>query len=632
MNLNYTYDVIVVGGGHAGCEAALSASRMGARVLMLNLYLDNTAMMPCNPAIGGPAKGHIVREIDALGGEMAAAADEATQHLRWLNTSKGPAVRTLRAQCSPRIYGDHYRTALLTAKNLDLFQAQATELIVENGAAVGVKIRTGQTFKARTIILATGTYLASRIHIGLTSHKSGPLGQVAGTEFSRSLRKTGLKLGRLRTDTTPRLLFDTVDWASLDAQESNSEPECFSFFGEKRVYGGMKCGVTRTCRETHDIIRSYFEKSPLVQGTLETEGPRYCPSIDDKVIKFPEKDSHPIFLEPISPESREVYMQNFSTSMCFEAQIETVKTIKGCENAHILRPGYAIEYDFVPPTQLEPWLEAKIVKNLFLAGQINGTSGYEEAGGQGLIAGINAARRVRGEDPFVLGRDQAYLGVLIDDLVTKGTTEPYRMLTSRCEYRLILRHDNADERLSGLGHDMGLLSDEKWNIVQRRRREMKSEAERVRSEKIPPCARVNMILGKAGSSQLLEGVSAADLLRRPEVSWNVLAEIIDSHIDAELGERISTELKYEGYIERQQRQIEKFRRMEKLKFPDGFDFTSVTGLSAEGRQKLVNSAPRTLGQASRISGVPPTDIQLLWVAIEQGHRRRAEKADGDKRS
>lgn len=627
MKIGKSYDVIVVGGGHAGCEAALAAARMGASVLSLNLYLDNTAMMPCNPSIGGPAKGHLVREIDALGGELALAADSSTQHLRWLNTSKGPAVRTLRAQCDPRRYGDHYRTAMLTERNIELHQAMVTSLLVERGEAVGVKIRTGQSFYAKTVILATGTYLSSKIHIGLTSHKSGPLGMVAATALSGSLKKAGLELGRLRTDTTPRLHADTVNWDILDRQESIAEPQAFSHFGEKRTYSGMICGLTRTTAETHETMRRWFCQSPLAQGALETEGPRYCPSIDDKVIKFPEKESHPIFLEPVNPYGREVYMQNFSTSMCLEAQLETVRTIRGCEEAHILRPGYAIEYDFVPPTQLEPWLETKAVKNLFLAGQINGTSGYEEAGAQGLVAGINAARRAGGREPFVLGRDEAYIGVLIDDLVTKGTQEPYRMLTSRCEYRLILRHDNADTRLAGRGHAVGLLPGWKLEIIENRRRCMESERLRISSAKVAASPENNEKLRRLGSSPLTEGTSALELLRRPEIPWSLVSELAASVLEPELGERVATELKYQGYIERQYRQVEKFRRMEVLKLPEDFDFAAVAGLSAEGRQKLLGILPRTLGQASRISGVSPADIQLLWVALEQ--RRRGRKDGGD---
>ncbi|WP_455760127.1 tRNA uridine-5-carboxymethylaminomethyl(34) synthesis enzyme MnmG [Cloacibacillus evryensis] len=625
MRINDRYEVITIGAGHAGCEAALAAARMGARTLLICLYLDSIAMMPCNPSIGGPAKGHMVREIDALGGECAAAADDATRHLRWLNTSKGAAVRTLRAQCSPRRYSDHYRAALLSEKNLELHQAQAAELVIERGEARGVKIKTGQIFYADCVILATGTYLDSKIHIGMTCHKSGPLGMVASTEFARSLRKSGLEIGRLRTDTTPRLHFDTIDWDSLDCQRSIAEPQAFSHFGPKRVYDEMICGLTRTNAETHRIIKKYFSESPLYMGRLDTEGPRYCPSIDDKIMKFPEKDTHPIFLEPISSEGREVYVQNFSTSMCLEAQFESIKTIKGCEHAHILRPGYAIEYDFVIPTQLNPWLETKPVKNLFLAGQINGTSGYEEAAAQGLIAGVNAALRVKGEEPFVLRRDEAYIGVLIDDLVTKGTGEPYRMLTSRCEYRLLLRHDNAAARLCGAGRRVGLLSDEKYGRF--RAMAEAGEAEEIRLEglKIPPTAEVNEKLAAISSSPLDEGISAKNLLRRPEVSWAFIAALTGSELDPEYGEKIANELKYEGYISRQQRQVEKFRRMEQLKIPAYIDFGEIRGLSAEGCGKLEKIRPATLGQASRIPGVPPTDIQLLWVAIENGRRKQNEK-------
>ncbi len=627
MKIEEKYDVIVVGGGHAGCEAALSAARMGSRVLMLNLYLDNTAMMPCNPSIGGPAKGHLVREIDALGGEMAKAADKATHHLRWLNTSKGPAVRTLRAQCDPVKYGNHYRTAILTCLGLEVHQAMVTDLLTEKGRVVGVKIRTGQTFLSKTVIITTGTYLAAKIHIGLTSHKSGPLGMVSSSGLARSIRKTGLTVGRLRTDTTPRVLADSINWEILDRQESINEPESFSHFGEKRVHEGIICGLTRTNKETHEVIKKYFDRSPLIQGTLDSEGPRYCPSIDDKIIKFPEKDTHPIFLEPINPEGREVYLQNFSTSMCLEAQLESVRTLRGCESAHILRPGYAIEYDFVDPTQLYPWLETKTIANLFLAGQINGTSGYEEAGSQGLMAGINAALRVKDLEPLVLRRDQAYIGVLIDDLVTKGTSEPYRMLTSRCEYRLLLRHDNADTRLSPVGKEIGLLQENEWKILQKRWRHIEEETQMIKNIKISPTEKINEILRGAASSPLSEGLPAAELLKRPEISWGVFSEITSSTIEKELGERISVSAKYEGYIDRQMRQVNKFHRMEILKFPEGFDFSAVSGLSAEGEQKLSKFMPRTLGQASRISGIPPTDIQLLWVAVENKRRSKDETTD-----
>ncbi len=624
LKINDKYDVIVIGGGHAGCEAALAAARMGARTLMLCLYLDSIAMMPCNPSIGGPAKGHMVREIDALGGECAAAADASTRHLRWLNTSKGAAVRALRAQCSPRAYSDHYRTALLTEKNLELHQGQASELIIENGAAVGIKLKTGQKFFGGCVVLATGTYLAAKIHIGMTCHKSGPLGMVSAADLARSLRGHGLEMGRLRTDTTPRLHFDTIDWASLECQKSLDEPQAFSHFGPKKTYDEMVCGITRTNAETHRIVRKYFDQSPLATGKLETEGPRYCPSIDDKILKFPEKESHPIFLEPIASECKEVYVQNFSTSMCLEAQLESIKTIKGCENAHILRPGYAIEYDFCCPTQLNPWLETKPVKNLFLAGQINGTSGYEEAAAQGLVAGINAALRIRGDAPFVLGRDESYIGVLIDDLVTKGTKEPYRMLTSRCEYRLLLRHDNASDRLCAKGYTIGLLGAEKWVAFREGQEKTKAEAERLEQFKIEVSDENNAKLAEAGSAALAEPVTAAELLKRPEISWKFVSELTNSALDGEHGEKIAVSLKYDGYISRQLRQVEKFRRMEQLKIPENLNISEVSGLSAEGRGKLLKICPATLGQASRIPGVPPSDIQLIWVAIENSHRQKNE--------
>jgi tRNA uridine 5-carboxymethylaminomethyl modification enzyme len=624
MDRDFKFDIIVIGGGHAGCEAALAASRMGASVLMVCLYLDSIAMMPCNPSIGGPAKGHLVREMDALGGEMAAAADASTRHLRRLNSSKGPAVMAIRAQCDPRVYGDWYRYAIMNSPNLRLYQAEVSEICTKGGSVTGVKVTTGDTFSAGAVILATGTYLASKIYIGLSSQKSGPIGMVSAGKLARNLRSLGVRTGRLRTDTTPRLKADTVDWDSLDKQESMSEPDCFSHFGEKRTYSGMVCAVTRTNPRTHEIIRRYFGRSPLAQGVLEAKGPRYCPSIDDKIIKFPERDSHPIFLEPINSSGGEVYMQNFSTSMCLEAQIESVRSIRGCERAEILRPGYAIEYDYSDPTQLEPWLEHREIKNLFMAGQVNGTSGYEEAGAQGLIAGMNAALVLSNREPLVLGRDSAYIGVLIDDLVTKGTNEPYRMLTSRCEHRLILRDDNALERLAEIGHGAGLLPDDKYEAARREMAAIEAERERLSSKRVSPTREVNEVLELAGSKRVSDGITYKELLKRPDVKWQTVSALSGSKLPRDMGEKLAVIIKYEGYIVREKRRVEKLRRMEKLRLPEDFPFSETAGLSAEGRQKLIDARPRTVGQASRISGVTPADVQILWTALEKYRRERKD--------
>ena len=479
-----TYDVIVIGGGHSGCEAALAAARMGVRTLMLNLYLDNTALMPCNPSIGGPAKGHLVREGSALGGEQARAADASTMLIRWLNTSKGPAVRALRAQCDLHDYRDHYVKVLETTPNLDVHQDTVTDLVIADGRIRGVRTLYGLAYDATTVVITAGTYLRSLVHVGFTSFPSGPMGQNRSTELSKSMEEAGIVLERIRTDTTPRLHADTIDYASLVVQKSDSEPLCFDLWGEGRVYEGYSCTLTRSTPQTHAVIRANLERSPLYKGKMEGLGPRYCPSIEDKVIRFPEKESHPIFLEPVSRRNREVYVQNFSTSLPYDVQVEMVHTLPGCEQAHLTRAGYAIEYDYVPPTQLLPTLETKSVKGIYCAGQINGTSGYEEAGAQGLMGGINAALAVRGEEPLVLRRDEAYIGVLIDDLVTKGTNEPYRMLTSRCEHRLLLRHDNADRRLAPVGRRLGLIDDERWNALLKRWDRRDREAERLRCVKL----------------------------------------------------------------------------------------------------------------------------------------------------
>lgn len=622
------FDIIVVGAGHAGCEAALAAARMGERTLLLNLYLDNIALMACNPSIGGPAKGHLTREIDALGGEQGRATDATTIHIRWLNTSKGPAVRTLRAQCDLGAYHRWYKKACEGEPNLLLRQEQVTDLWVEDGKVRGVKTQLGTVYEAPAVILTTGTYLGGKVFIGTTSFPSGPLGQMAATELTASIERAGLVTGRLKTGTTPRIHSGTVDWKSLDRQDSAPEPLRFSHWGEKKRYEGFACYQTRTTGETHDIIRANLDRSPLFTGVIKGVGPRYCPSIEDRVVRFPDKASHLVFLEPLGRENAEIYMQNFTTSLPFDAQIKMVRSLPGCERAWIMRPGYAIEYDYLPPTQLYPWLESKQISGLFCAGQINGTSGYEEAGAQGILAGINAVLRCKKEEPLVLERSQAYAGVLVDDLVTRGTEEPYRMLTSRCEFRLLLRHDNADRRLAPIGHRLGLVDDERWAELVRRWKDMEEEIRRLENIRIEAGDRTNALLKAAGSSPLGEPVRASDLLKRPEVTWDMIAELAPppERLDKEITSAVSVEIKYEGYIDRQKRQVERMRKMERVRLPVDFDYDGVPGLLSESRQKLKKLRPRTLAQAGRVSGVTPADLHILWVTLERG-RRQGEKAD-----
>ena len=615
------YGVIVVGAGHAGCEAGLAASRMGVPTLLLNLYIDNMALMACNPSIGGPAKGHLVREIDALGGEQARATDASTLHIRWLNTSKGPAVRTLRAQCDMKAYHAAYLDAVENTENLDLFQDIVTEIVVAGGRARGVKTRLGLVFEAGAVILATGTYLGGRVHVGLVNFPSGPMGQMPASDLTESLVRAGFEVGRLKTGTTPRIHAASVDWSRLVPQESSPQPLSFSHWGTPRVHTGHACYQTRTTPETHDIIRGALDRSPLFTGAIEGVGPRYCPSIEDRVVRFPDRDSHIVFLEPVGGQTAEIYMQNFSTSLPFDVQVEMVRSLPGCENARFLRPGYAIEYDFMPPTQLYPSLETRLVGGLFCAGQINGTSGYEEAAAQGILAGINAARKLLGQEPVVLGRGEAYMGVLVDDLVTKGTQEPYRMFTSRCEHRLIMRHDNADRRLSPLGRELGLVDDARWKALQDRWEALDAERARLGGLRVFPTAENNARLAGAGTVPLEEPVPAAELLKRPEVDWDLLQALLGepSPMTAEEASTLATEVKYAGYIEREVRSVERLGRMDKVKVPEGFDYGSVTGLSAESRVKLSQARPLNLGQAGRISGVTPADVQILWVAVKAYH-------------
>ena len=640
------YDVIVIGGGHAGCEAALAAARVGAATLQLNLYLDNTALMPCNPSIGGAAKGHLVREVSAMGGEQARAADASALMVRWLNTSKGVAVRALRAQCDPYIYAKYYTKKLRNAANLHVRQDEAEELLIEKGRAVGVRTRLDVVYYAKAIVLCSGTYLKGCVHVGNKTWESGPMGQNRAQNLSLSLEAAGLKLSRLRTDTTPRLKLDTIDTSELTTQAS-SDGEFFDVFNEfnknentneilefrnELKFSHYSCWYGHTTKETADIIKQELHRSPLKTGQLGSRGPRYCPSIEDKVIRFPEKESYPIFFEPISMHSREVYVQNFSTSLPYDVQVRMVHTLPGCKNAEILRPGYGIEYDVIPPEQLKATLETKKIRGFYSAGQVNCTSGYEEAAAQGLLAGTNAALKAlsREDEEIVLERNEAYLGVLVDDLVTKGTDEPYRMLTSRCEHRLLLRHDNAARRLSEKAYKVGLLDEERYSFLQSKFAAEDLEIERFNTTRVHPSGELSSFLESIGVPEVRESIILADLLRRQKMTYSGICELFPpergSALSHESALYVETEIRYSGYIERQERMAARLKNVDKINIPDEIYLELETiPLLTESRQKLMKFRPETVGQASRISGVTPTDIQLLMVAID-ARRRRAPQS------
>jgi tRNA uridine 5-carboxymethylaminomethyl modification enzyme len=623
------YDVIVIGGGHAGCEACLASARMGHNTLMLTINLDTIAQMSCNPAIGGLAKGQLVKEIDALGGEMAKNIDATGIQFRVLNMRKGPAVRSSRAQADKKDYQFRMKYILECQENLDLKQGMADSLLVENGKVKGVATSTGMAYPGRAVIITTGTFLKGLIHIGDLSYSSGRAGEPSAEGLSGSLRELGFEIGRLKTGTPPRINAKTVDFSSLSIQPGDDPPKPFSFSTEKITQSQIPCHLTYTTEETHRIIRENLSRSAMYSGRIIGVGPRYCPSVEAKVVRFSDKDRHQLFLEPEGRYTQEIYVNGLSMSLPEDIQLRVLNSVIGLEKAEMMRPAYAIEYDFAPPLQIKPSLETKLIENLFFAGQINGTSGYEEAGAQGIMAGINAVLKIRGEEPFILERSQAYIGVLIDDLVTKGTEEPYRMFTSQAEHRLLLREDNADLRLMDFGRKFGLISDDLYNKLEKKRRQIEQEHERLKTTRIIPDASIREKIKNIQTAEIMTPITLIDLLKRPEITYNELEQLVPTPDDImeETKEQVMIQVKYEGYIRREWSQVKQSSELESWKVPQDLDYESIHGLSKEAREKLSKVRPFSLGQASRISGVSPADISVLMVMLSQMKRMKNEKSE-----
>ncbi|MDO9288613.1 MAG: tRNA uridine-5-carboxymethylaminomethyl(34) synthesis enzyme MnmG [Thermodesulfovibrionales bacterium] len=624
------YDVIVIGAGHAGCEAALAASRMGFSTCLFTMNLDTIAQMSCNPAIGGLAKGHIVREIDALGGEMAKVTDKAGIQFRVLNKSKGPAVWSLRAQADRVLYRLEMRKVLESQQTLDIKQASVEKIIAETGKVNGILTSLGIFYGAPAVIVTTGTFLKGLIHIGLDNFQAGRAGEFPSVGLSASLKELGLEMGRLKTGTPPRLDAKTIDFSKTEPQYGDDPPVPFSHSTEKIMSPQLPCFITYTNSETHRIIRENLDRSPLYSGRIQGIGPRYCPSIEDKVVRFSEKPRHQVFLEPEGLETKEYYANGISTSLPYDVQVRLVRTIPGLEKTEIMRPGYAIEYDFVYPTQIKHSLETKLISGLFLAGQINGTSGYEEAAAQGLMAGINAGLKLKGKEPLILQRSEAYIGVLIDDLVTKGTSEPYRMFTSRAEYRLLLRHDNADLRLMEKGFSYGLITDTQFKKFEEKRRLIDEEIERLKKTRLKP-SQINGELAALNASPVSEDINLENLLKRPEVKYAFIKKFSPSEksLSPDIEKQVEIQTKYNGYIIRQMELAEKLKKIEKKGIPEGFDYKSVNGLSTEILEKLQKVMPANMGQAGRIPGITPAALSLLLINIEKKKRQDTRENPGN---